>query len=116
MWRASKRALLAQQHAASEAGVAIYAERILRIFRQQGAHLLCYIIRVIVAAPDARCLRQQEWDTHRQALSTGPKQLDPVRRDDPLHRRAEGNPRLSRADYSVHHGDGECWPVDLQQT
>ena len=34
--RASKRALLAQQHAASKAGVAIYAERIVRIFRQQG--------------------------------------------------------------------------------
>jgi hypothetical protein len=34
----SKRALLAQ-HAASEAGVAIYPKRIVRIFRQQGARL-----------------------------------------------------------------------------
>jgi hypothetical protein len=60
--------LLAQQHAASEAGVAIYAKRIVRIFRQQGARLLCYIIRVIVAAPDGRCLRQQEGDTHPRKL------------------------------------------------
>ena len=70
MWRvlrASKRALLAQ-HAASEAGVAIYAKRIVRLFRQQGARLLCYSIRVIVAAPDARCLRQQEGDTHPRKL------------------------------------------------
>jgi hypothetical protein len=63
MWRrqrASKRALLAQQYAACEAGVAINPKRIVGIFCQQGARLLCDIIRVIVAAPDARCLHQEE--------------------------------------------------------
>ena len=38
----------------------LHTKRSAGIFRQEGARPLCYIIRVIVAAPDTRWLRQQE--------------------------------------------------------
>ena len=40
--------------------VLAHVERPRQVFRQEGVRVLCYIIRVIVAAPDTRCLRQQE--------------------------------------------------------
>ena len=56
-WRPPGR--VSPARASSPAARASVEKRSARIFRQRGAHLLCYIIRVIVAAQDAHANRRR---------------------------------------------------------